>query len=54
MFDCLVLFLFLAHLYKCTGRAIALAQASALVVSVWTKYYSLMLKFLCDGPGAVR
>ena len=43
---------FLAHLYACTGRAIALRLALAAVA--WTKRLRFTWKFLCDGQGAVR
>ena len=48
-------FLFLARLYECTGRAIALPPVlAAAVASAWTKCLSFMLKILYDGQGAVR
>ena len=46
-------FQFLADLYECTGRAIALPPGFGASVGM-NKMLSLMLKFLCDGQGAVR
>ena len=45
---------FLAHLYECTGRPIALYLA-LLAVLVFSKLLKLLgLHFLCDGQGTVR
>ena len=47
-------YLFLARLYGCTGRAIALPQTFSAAAALWTKCLSFTLKFLCDGQGALR
>ena len=46
---------FLAHLYKCSGRVIALAPASVFGGGVFiSEIFRFYVKVLCDGQGAVR